>query len=239
MASRTSPLAIPSALALALASIVAAGCSSSAGALLAGMAGGAEAAVLAPGSSSPFAASTDAATGALFTHRAGYAMELPATWIAGDISPAELDQLLVAVESDDVDLGRDMREQLADAGVRVSMVGADPTSDAPVPPLVTVLSLPTQGLRPGQVTARIGEILAALPGLDGEVARSEDPLPTGDTIRFDLRLESEATGPVVVRCHLLRFGGHAYIVAVASSESMAGEMAPVFDAILESLRFGV
>lgn len=237
---RSAPLTLS---ALVLAGAMAAGCTSGTGALLREMVG-ADPVLLAPEvtatpstvDASPLPA---ASPEAWFTHRSGYAMAVPASWTTAAVNPSQVDQLLEALAGEQPALADAISTALDGSGMRVSMVGADLGSDEPVPPLVVVLSMSTEGLRPGQVTARVGELIAGLPGLDGEVLRSEDPLPNGDTIRYDLRLDDPSTGPVSVRCHLVRFGGHAYVVALASSESDAADVAPVFEAILQSLRFGV
>jgi hypothetical protein len=174
-----------------------------------------------------------------FTHRAGYAMELPPGWVATDVSQAEQQRLLEALADADPDLGQSVGALLADTGLRISMVGADLRSTTALPPLVMILSEPIRGQRPAQVSARIAMLLAGLPGLAGEVTRTEDPLPTGDSLRFDLVLEHGATGRVVVRGHLVRFAGSAYLVVLAAPEALAAVVAQDFEAILETLRFGV
>jgi hypothetical protein len=228
---------------LALMAGVVAGCSSPAGAAL-------RAIVAAPDETATPASTAAAATQApgatddpdattWFTHRAGYAMAVPPGWLATAMTSAQVDLVADALLESHPELAHAVREALEASGLRVSMLGIDLSSVAVVPPLVVVLSQPTDGMRLGQVAGRLGEAIATLPGLDGPPARSEAPGPTGVAIRFDFRLEHEGIGAVLVRCQVFRFAGSAYVVAVAASEPQFQAASPTFEAILSSLRFGV
>lgn len=225
-----------------LAMSVLAGCSSGAGAILDTLLA-APVPTASPGTEPGPADSTASPSavrhGVWFSHRDGYAMQLPPGWVAAAVDPADMELALGAIGLTDPGLAPLVRDFLETNSLRVSMLAADLSLGAEVPPLIVVLSQPSRGMRAGQVAARAGEAIARLPLLTGSVTRSEEALPTGDFVRFDFRLEHAVTGPLLVRCHVMRFGGSAFLVALAAPPPLFESASSSFALILQSLRFGV
>jgi hypothetical protein len=179
------------------------------------------------------------AAGTWFSHRDGYAMQVPAGWAAVRLGASDLQRLLEAVAGTHPAASTDVQAALAEDGVKVSSIALQTASVDAVAPLVAVLSRSTDGLRPGQVASRVMDSIAALPGLAGEITRSTDHLPAGESARFLFRIQHGELGGIAVRGNLFRFGGAAYLVVLAAPDPSFADAEASFVLMLETLRFGV
>jgi hypothetical protein len=177
--------------------------------------------------------------GAWFSHRDGYALQLPSGWEAVRLTSTDIDALLDALAVTHPAAARDVDAFLGGARLQVSSLAREMDSADALSPFVAVLSQTTEGLRPGQVASRVMSSIEELPGIAGEVARSTDHLPAGESARFLFRLEHAELGTFVVRGNLFRFGGAAYLVLLAAPEASFAAAEPDLALILQTLRFGV
>ena len=85
----------------------------------------------------------------------------------------------------------------------------------------------------------VKEQISELPGLTAGPFRNDVSLPNAKGVRFEFSVQDPDVGELMVRAYLFRFGSDAYLVTfVAPAESFDAAEA-VFEAIAQSLRFGV
>ena len=172
-------------------------------------------------------------------HSDGYTMRLPGGWSGVSLMPAQADQLLGALASDYPELAGRVGAVLDGTGSDLSMVAADMAGDVDVPPVVLVISQPTDGRKARHVKARTYEQIAALPGLRGTIIRDDERLPNDVAHRYDYVVDDADLGAMRVRTYLFRLGHQAYLVSLIASEDAFEASEGTFDAIVESIRFGV
>lgn len=233
MTNRTSPVGV---VVLALVSLVAVGCTAQTGAVFQALLDPAVRSALA---SEGGAASPRVETETWWPHPHGYAMALPAGWAGVALDPAGTDQLLDALATAHPGLAARIRAVLETSGADVSSLAADLGSGAGVPPMVIVLAQPTDGARARVVKAQVAEAIAALPGIQGEPARRDERLSDAQSVRFDFSIDDPDVGVIQLRSHLVRFGGRAYLVSFVAADAAFEAVADDFEAIAESIRFGI
>lgn len=237
MTSRTTPVGV---FVVALAGLIAGGCSASTGAVFE--------ALLDPFGAppSPSEAVVDvpavvdgSGEATWWPHPDGYAMVLPAGWSGAAVDDAQVGQLVDALAVERPGLADRIESVLESTGSRVSALAADPTVTEDVAPLLLVLAQPTEDQQAHAVKSAVKEQIASLPGLDGGPFRDDVTLPSAKGVRFDFSLVDPDLGALQVRSYLFRFGGEAYLVCFIASLEDFEAAEPIFEAIASSLRFGV
>lgn len=237
MTSRTTPVGI---LIIALASLLAIGCSAQTSAVFEALLGSASA----PASPAEnVAVPTDAVDGAAnpmwWPHPDGYAMVLPAGWVGVAMDEADSDQLMDAVEASDPLLAHRIRDVLLDTNTRVSAIAAGAVVSSGITPVLLVLAQPTKDMGAHVVKSLVKEQIASLPGLAAGPFRDDVTLPAAKGVRFDYSINDPDLGPLQVRSYLFRFASEAYLVSFVASAEGFEEAEPIFESIAASLRFGV
>jgi hypothetical protein len=227
-------------LVVALAGLIAGGCSAPAGAVFEALLGPLEA----PASPTEVVVELPGAiTGAggetWWPHPDGYAMQLPPGWSGAALDDAKASQLVDAVSQVSPDLALRIEEVLDTTNSRVSAVAGDPSAAEELPPLLIVLAEPTEDQQAHAVKSLVKDQISDLPGLSGGPFRDDVTLPTARGVRFDFSLEDPDLGAIQVRSYLFRFGGDAYLVCFVASEDGFEDAEAIFEAIAASLRFGV
>jgi len=236
MTSRTTPVGI---LVIALASLFAVGCSAETGAVFEALldparapASPSEADVVADAA----VEGTDAAT--WWPHPDGYAMVLPAGWSGVAVDRAQTGAFIDAIAASYPVLADRIQSVLGSTESRVSAIATDPGADD-LGPVLLVLAQSTEGKGAHAVKTHVREQIAGLPGLSGKPYRNDVTLPTAKGVRFDYTIDDPDLGPLQIRSYLFRFGSHVYLVNLVAAEDAAEDVAAIFDAIADSLRFGV
>ena len=237
MTSRTTPVGV---LVVALAGLIAGGCSATTSAVFdalldpfAAPASPSDAAVEVP------TAVDGSGEATWWPHPDGYAMVLPPGWSGAAVDDAQVGQLVDALAVERPELASRIETVLEATGSRVSAVAADPTSAEDVAPLLLVLAQATGDQQAHAVKSAVKEQIAGLPGLDGGPFRDDVTLPTAKGVRFDFSLLDPDLGALQVRSYLFRFGGEAYLVCFIAPLEDFEAAEPIFEAIASSLRFGV
>ncbi len=238
MTSRTTPVGI---LVLALASLIAVGCSAPTTAVFQALLDPARTPVSSPeAGTAASSAVDDGGAETWWPHPDGYAMDLPAGWSGVAFERGQADSLVSAVASTMPGLANRMDDVLDGSKVRVSAVAADPTAAGKVAPVLIVLAQPTEGMRAREVKSHVRDQIAGLPGLVNEPISPHDVLlNTAKGVRYDYRIDDPDVGELRVRSYLFRFGRQAYLVNFIASADVADEAEAIFDEIANSLRFGV
>jgi hypothetical protein len=237
MTSRTTPVGI---FVLAIASLIAVGCTAQTSAVFEALLEPAGA----PASSSEVATDADvavdrSASETRWPHPDGYAMDLPAGWSGLAIEQAQTGQLIDAIEATHPGLADRIMAVLVGSASRVSAVAGDLTADDDLR-LIIVVAQPTEGRRPNAIKERVKEQISTLPGFSGgPLVAHYERLPAAKGHRFDYGIDDPDVGQLRVRSYLFKYGGHAYLVNLIASEATAGEAEAMFDSIAESLQFGV
>lgn len=186
-----------------------------------------------PGASPEPAASPDLVAGP-----DGWSIALPAGWATTDLSrldPAALGELLSLA---DPAFAVPARTGLELSGARLGLVAIDATNATdPWPASLVVLTLRTRGLPRDTARDLVAAIVTDLP-LAADPVESAASLAAGDAHRWELAVTGE-TAVLRIRADLFRVAGDAILVAAIAPDERFATDAPVFDAILESLRFGV
>jgi hypothetical protein len=237
MTSRTTPVGI---LVVALASLIAGGCSESTSAVFEALLDP----LGAPASPSEAVVEVaDAVEGSAnptwWPHPDGYAMVLPPGWSGFAVDDAQVSQLVDTLALAHPDLAARIDEVLTATNSRVSAIAADPSVEAGLAPLLIVLAQPTEDRQAHAVKSLVKEQISSLPGLSGGPFRDDVMLPTAKGVRFDFSLDDPDLGALQVRSYLFRFGSDAYLVCFIAPEEGFEDAEPVFEAIAVSLRFGV
>jgi hypothetical protein len=237
MTSRTTPVGI---LVVALASLLAIGCSAQTSAVFEALLDPAGAPA-SPAEAAP--APTDAVDGATnpmwWPHPDGYAMVLPAGWVGLATDQAAADRLMAALEAANPALAARIEGVLISTNTRVSAIAAGSILQAGTSPLLVVLAQPTVNLGAHAVKSLVKDQIASLPGLVAGPYRDDVTLPAAKGVRFDYSIEDPDLGPLQVRSYLFRFASEAYLVSFVASAASFEAAEPIFEAIAASLRFGV
>jgi hypothetical protein len=172
-------------------------------------------------------------------HPEGYAMILPVGWSGIAIDESRAGQLLAAVLATDPELAARIGAVLDSTDARISAIAAEASTIDGVGPLVIVLAQPTQDRGAHAVKSLVKEQIAGLPGLADGPFRDDVSLPSANGVQFEFTIADPTLGVLQVRALLFRFGSDAYLVSFVAPEAEFEAAEPIFEAIAESLRFGV
>lgn len=240
MTSRTTPVGV---LVLVLASLFAVGCTAQTSAVFVALLEP----IGVPASPAVADASTDdaepvAANQVWWPHPDGYAMTLPASWSGIALSSSQSASLIAAIDATYPGVAERIEAVLGATKSRVTAVAADlaVTADGGVAPLLVVVAQPTDGKRAHGVKTRVLEQISALPGIQGIPGRYDVRLPAGSGVRFEYTVIDPELGTLRAHSYLFRFGSQAYLISfVASQDAFDDNAEALFEAIAESLRFGI
>ena len=235
MTSRITPVGI---LVVALAGLIAVGCSAPTDAVFQ--------ALLDPGVTAPSAPEVDPAESAAegsddstwWQHPSGYEMVLPAGWAGVAVEPDATDDLIDAVDESDPGLGERIDEVIGESDVQISAIAANGVIEGKVAPVLLVLAEPVAGRKNHVIKDDVHARLNDLPGLNGGLAPHDVRLPKAKGVRYDYTISDPALGEIRVRSYLFRWGKTVYLVNFVASADLADEAAPDFDSIQDSLQFG-
>lgn len=174
-----------------------------------------------------------------WAHPHGYAMSLPAGWVAIDLEASSTERLLAALAGDQPGAADRVREVLALTGARGSMIAVDLGSDRELPPVMIVLAEDAAGIRPRQLKALVGDQIAGLPGLRSEPVRTDERRNDAGSVRFDYAIDDPDLGSLRVRSSIYRYGGQAYVVSFVAPDAAFDAARSDFELIAASLRFGI
>ena len=172
-------------------------------------------------------------------HPEGYAMRLPAGWSGVAVSRSVSDRLLDAVQGEHPSVAQRIRDVLDVTNSRVTAVAADLGGDGRISPLMLILAQPKDGMGARGVKSRVEDQIAALPGRQGRVFRDDVRLPTGSGTYFEFSIADPDLGTFSVSSYLLRWGSQAYLVTFVASDDVFEDAKGDFEAIANSLLFGV
>ena len=136
-------------------------------------------------------------------------------------------------------LGTRMSDVLESSGARVSAVAVDRTANADIAPVLLVLAQPTDGRKAHAIKTDVRQRIQDLPGRSGPMSAHDVVLPTAKGFRFDYTIADPDLGDLRVFSYLFRFGRTAYLVNFVATSDAEGDAEAIFDAIANSLRFGV
>jgi hypothetical protein len=236
MTSRTSPVG---GLIVALAGLLAVGCSAQTSAVFDALleARGLPIAAARPGDAGGSTADPEAST--WWPHPEGYAMDLPPGWSGIAVDGASEDDLLDIVAGDSPGLAARITGVLDATDSRISAVAADAHGGSSLAPMLIVIAQATHERPAHAVKSLVKQQISELPGLTAGPFRNDVLLPNAKGVRYEFSIEDPDLGELMVRAYLFRFGSDAYLVTfVATVEGFEGAEA-TFEAIAQSLRFGV
>ena len=144
--------------------------------------------------------------------------------VVADVSPALATRILEVLDATDS---------------RISAVAADPDAGSALVPLLVVIAQPTHERPAHAVKSLVKEQISGLPGLTAGPFRNDVPLPYAKGVRYEFSLDDPDLGELMVRAYLFRFGSDAYLVTFVASADGFDAAEAVFEAIAQSLRFGV
>ena len=235
MTSRITPVGI---LVVALASLVAVGCSAPTDAVF-------QALLYPAGTTAPAAevepvesAAESGDDSTWWQHPSGYEMVLPAGWAGVAVEPDATDDLIDAVDESDPGLGERIDEVIGESDVQISAIAANGVIEGKVAPVLLVLAEPVAGRKNHVIKDDVHARLNDLPGLNGGLAPHDVRLPKAKGVRYDYTISDPALGEIRVRSYLFRWGQTVYLVNFVASADLADEAAPDFDSIQDSLQFG-
>ena len=238
MTSRTTPVGI---LVIALAGIFAIGCSAQTSAVFEALLDPSSASASAP-EADPAADATaeSAASGGWWPHSDGYRMRLPAGWVGADVGRPGAAQLMTAMAATNPGLAQRMESVLGKDRTRVTAIAGEPARSAELSPVMLVLTQPLQSKKPHEFKQHVKRQIAQLPGIVASPLPAKDAgLPKAHGWRFDYSINDPDLGMLIVRSYLFDFGPNAYLVNFIATEGQADAAEAVFDAIAESLQFGI
>jgi hypothetical protein len=235
MTSRTTPVG---AFVVALAGLIVAGCSAQTGAVFEALLAE-EAAPRSASEAAPDSADAGAGDVLWWPHPDGYAMVLPEGWSGVAVDAADETRVLEALEDASPALAGRVDDVLDGTDSRISAIAADGQATGPSAPILVVLAQPTGGQPAHAVKSRVKEQISGLPGLSAGPFRNDVLLPNAKAVRFDFNLDDPDLGLLMVRAYLFRFGSDVYLVTFAAPAEQFDAVEAVFEAIAQSLRFGV
>lgn len=235
MTSRTTPVGI---IVLALAGLFAVGCTAQTNAMAEALLDSAAAPASASGADTSGDAAQGGTSGTWWPHPDGYAMDLPAGWFGIGVDRLQTTQLIDAAGSTLPGLAARMSAVLGSAALRVSGIAGDPSTIGPGPMLL-VLAQPSEGRRNHEMKLDVKGQISQLPGLSAPPFLKDAGLPRARGWRFDYSIQDQDLGALRVRSYLFRYGPDAYLVSFIAPEASADDADALFDAIAESIRFGV
>lgn len=237
MTSRTTPVGV---LVVALAGLIAMGCSAQTSAVFDALLDPAGAPV------SPIETVTDPSEDAdsvvdpmWWPHPDGYAMVLPAGWVGIAVDDSGAIQMMDALESANPVLAERMQGVLLVTNSRISAIATGSLAGDGVSPVMLVLAQPTEDRGAHAVKSLVKEQIAGLPGLSAGPFRDDVTLPAAKGVQFDYSILDPDLGSLQVRSYLFRFASEAYLVSFVARTEDFEAAEPLFAAIAASLRFGV
>ena len=235
MTSRTTPVGI---LVLALAGLIAVGCSAPTSAVFQALLDPSVTAVSSPEVDPADGAADSSASSTWWQHPSGYEMVLPAGWSGMAMDPGQTDELITAVDEANAGLGERIDEVIGGHDVHVSAIAANGEVEGKVAPVLLVLAEPVAGRKNHAIKDDVYTRISDLPGLSGGLAPHDVRLPKAKGVRYDYVIADPTLGEIRVRSYLFRFGKTVYLVNFLASADLVDEAAPDFDAIQDSLQFG-
>ena len=235
MTSRTTPVGI---FVIALAGLIAVGCSAPTSAVFQALLYPAGTVVPAPEVEPADGAAEGSEASTWWQHPSGYEMVLPAGWTGVAVEPEETEELIGAVDEADAGLGERIDEVIGEDDVHVSAIAANGVVEGHVAPVLLVLAEPVAGRKNHAIKDDVYERISNLPGLNGGLAPHDVRLPKAKGVRYDYTISDPTLGEIRVRSYLFRFGKTVYLVNFVASADLADEAAPDFDSIQDSLQFG-
>ena len=185
--------------------------------------------------------SPDPSAGGLGTDVAsadGYALTLPAGWVATDLAGQDGGVLADLLAGTDATLGELAHGALEQSRARLSLLAVDLVSAAEGgwSPGVLVSAMRTKS---DKAAARqmVESLLSSSP-LGSDVSHSVEGFPAGDAHRYDAVILGSSVD-LEVQVYVFRVGGTSFIVSTVAPEELFAASEPAFEAILKSLRFGV
>ncbi len=236
MTSRTTPVGI---LVLALAGLIAVGCSAPTNAVFQALLDPAGTPLSSPDVGATDPTVEDSGVETWWPHPDGYAMDLPAGWSSMAVASEQTDGFIEAIGVSMPGLAMRIGEVIDGSDVRVSAIALPQSPDGVVSQVLLVLAQPTAGMRAREVKAHVRDQLANLPGLISPISPHDVVLTTAKGVRFDYTIDDVDLGVLQVRSYLFRFGREAYLVNFVAAMDVTEEAEELFDEIADSLRFGV
>ena len=235
MTSRTTPVGI---LVIALAGLIAVGCSAPTDAVFQALLDPAGTAVSATETDPANDPAEGSASETWWRHPEGYAMILPAGWSGVVVDRDETDELVAAVTASMPGLGSRIEDTFKGSDARVSAIAADIAWEGDAAPMLLVLAQPTNGRKPHAIKTETRERISRLPGLKSPPSALDIDVPASNGVRFVYTIDDADLGELRVFSYLVRAGKTAYLVNFVASADVAAEAEIVFYAIANSLRFG-
>jgi molybdopterin biosynthesis enzyme MoaB len=235
MTSRTTPVGI---LVIALAGLIAVGCSAPTNAVFQALLDPAGTAVSATEADPIDDAAESSQSETWWRHPEGYAMVLPAGWTGVAVDRDQTDELVAAVTEAMPGLGERIEDTLVDSDARVSAIAADTSVEGDAVPVLIVLAQPTSGRKPHAIKSETRERISRLPGLKSPPSALDLDVPAANGVRFVYTIDDADLGELRVFSYLVRAGKTAYLVNFVASADVAADAEVVFYAIAQSLRFG-
>jgi len=170
----------------------------------------------------------------------GYSLSIPSGWVASDLSTTDGLALADALALVEPDLGALGRTALSDPRApRLSLVAVDAVAAAAgtLAPAVIVATMRTRGMDKAAARTMVETLLAQAP-LATDVIHSVEGLPAGTAHRYDATITG-TIGDLQLEIRVFRVGGDSFVVAAVAPADQFAAAQPTFDAIIESLRFGV
>jgi hypothetical protein len=237
MTSRTTPVGF---LVIALAGLFVMGCSAQTGAVFEALLDPDPARLSASeGETAMDAATESAAPATWWPLPEGYNMVLPAGWSGVSVDRAGAGRLMEAVAASSPALAQRMSDVLGGTGTRVSAVAGDRSAASDSGPMLLVLTQPTDGRKRHELKQHVRRQISQLPGIAGKPVVQDASLSAARGWRVDFSVVDPDLGALRVRSYLIPFGRHAYLVNFIASEDAVDDADELFDAIADSLNFGV
>ncbi|MGD8683051.1 MAG: hypothetical protein PVG27_03830 [Chloroflexota bacterium] len=237
MTSRTAPVGI---LVIAFAGLIAMGCNAPTHAVFQALLDPAGTAVSTPEPDGAADPGTSSGSVTWWAHPDGYHLVLPAGWSGSVVEPDQTAELVEAVTEAMPALGQRVEEVLASGPTRISAIAIEPSADAAaVVPILVVLAQPTEGRRPHAIKTEVRERISALPDLSGPLSMHDVVTPTAKGVRFDYAIDDPDLGVLRVYSYLFRASRTAYLVSFAAPAAVAADLEDTFNAIANSVRFGM
>jgi len=178
-----------------------------------------------------------------FSSNDGYALTLPAGWIAtktnGNASRTALEQLGDA----DPALAADANSMIDLTGAHMSMAGVDAAdlpglSDGGVPRGLAILVMSTDGASDDETQQGLGDIVEGLSTLNGPVTQGVASVAAGDAHTYDFVVTGDGMS-IHARAYLFTVGDDGVIVLFGADPSVVLVDDSDVLSIIKSLRFGV
>jgi hypothetical protein len=166
-------------------------------------------------------------------------MTMPPGWTALSIGANDTEAMLQLLGASNPDLASLVRGILDLTQARPSMAGASLRDlSGGVPPNVTVLIQPSGGLPVELVGPLVEQLVKRVPGLAGTPSRLSVSLPAGNAALIDYQVVPSSGGPATsLRTYVLVRGNDTFLVTFTVAADRVPEQQPIFDGMIDSLRF--